>query len=137
MTREFCVFVLLGSLLTLVPSSAATFAAETAAWKAGVATVVITPDEPMWMAGYAARNKPSEGKVHELYAKALIQAGIFIDFINRTTDLSEAGGYDKQRGCDLPSKYSCYVSKTWMHSITSYREGSKISSEEYVLPSCS
>lgn len=40
-------------------------------WKAGVATAVITPEEPMWMAGYAARNKPSEGKVHDLHAKAL------------------------------------------------------------------
>jgi sugar phosphate isomerase/epimerase len=42
-----------------------------AGWKAGVATVVITPEEPIWMAGYAARNKPSEGKVHDLHAKAL------------------------------------------------------------------
>jgi len=42
-----------------------------AAWKAGVATTVITPEKSMWMAGYAARNKPSEGKVHELQAKAL------------------------------------------------------------------
>ncbi|MBP7050553.1 MAG: neutral/alkaline non-lysosomal ceramidase N-terminal domain-containing protein [Phycisphaerae bacterium] len=41
------------------------------AWKAGVARVVITPEQNMWMAGYAARNKPSEGKVHDLFAKAL------------------------------------------------------------------
>jgi neutral ceramidase len=41
------------------------------AWKAGVATVVITPEQPMWMAGYAARNRPSEGKVHDLHGKAL------------------------------------------------------------------
>jgi len=40
-------------------------------WKAGVARAVITPEQNMWMAGYAARNKPSEGKVHDLYAKAL------------------------------------------------------------------
>jgi neutral ceramidase len=40
-------------------------------WKAGAARVVITPTESMWMAGYASRNKPSEGKVHDLYAKAL------------------------------------------------------------------
>lgn len=40
-------------------------------WKAGVATVVTTPEQPMWMAGYAARTKPSEGKVHDLNAKAL------------------------------------------------------------------
>lgn len=41
-------------------------------WKAGVASVVITPDQSMWMAGYAARTKPSEGKVHDLHAKALV-----------------------------------------------------------------
>jgi neutral ceramidase len=40
-------------------------------WKAGVATVVTTPEQSMWMAGYAARTKPSEGKVHDLHAKAL------------------------------------------------------------------
>jgi len=40
-------------------------------WKAGVATVVITPEHSLWMAGYAARKKPSEGKVQELFAKAL------------------------------------------------------------------
>jgi neutral ceramidase len=39
--------------------------------KAGVAQVVITPNKPMWMAGYAGRKKPSEGKVQELFAKAL------------------------------------------------------------------
>ncbi|MHC4567864.1 MAG: neutral/alkaline non-lysosomal ceramidase N-terminal domain-containing protein, partial [Planctomycetota bacterium] len=40
-------------------------------WKAGVASVVITPEKSMWMAGYAARKAPSEGKVHDLWAKAL------------------------------------------------------------------
>ena len=40
-------------------------------WKAGMASTVITPDQPMWMAGYAARDKPSEGKAHDLNAKAL------------------------------------------------------------------
>ena len=44
---------------------------QPANWKAGAASIVITPDESMWMAGYAARNKPSEGKVHDLHAKAL------------------------------------------------------------------
>jgi hypothetical protein len=41
-------------------------------WKAGSARVDITPQEPMWMAGYGARNKPSEGAVHALWAKALV-----------------------------------------------------------------
>lgn len=40
-------------------------------WKAGLATTKITPDTLMWMAGYAARKKPAEGTLHDLYAKAL------------------------------------------------------------------
>ncbi len=40
-------------------------------WRAGVATMVITPEEPVWMAGYAARNRPAEGTLHDLKAKAL------------------------------------------------------------------
>jgi neutral ceramidase len=40
-------------------------------WKAGVAVQIITPDQPMWMAGYGNRNKPAEGKLTELYVKAL------------------------------------------------------------------
>jgi hypothetical protein len=56
-----------GMFLLLAPDS--TRAAE--GWRAGTARVAITPKEPMWMAGYAARNKPSEGAVHDLWAKAL------------------------------------------------------------------
>lgn len=41
------------------------------AWQAGVARVKITPDEPIWMAGYASRDKPSEGVRQDLFAKAL------------------------------------------------------------------
>jgi hypothetical protein len=40
-------------------------------WKAGAAVVTITPQESTWMAGYASRNKPSEGKFQDLFAKAL------------------------------------------------------------------
>ena len=40
-------------------------------WQAGVARVVITPEHPMWMAGYAARDHQSEGIMHDLWAKAL------------------------------------------------------------------
>ncbi len=46
--------------------------ADDADWKAGVATVTITPSQPMWMAGYAGRTKPSEGTLSELHAKALV-----------------------------------------------------------------
>lgn len=40
-------------------------------WKAGTARAIITPKESMWMAGYGGRTKPAEGKMHELWAKAL------------------------------------------------------------------
>jgi len=40
-------------------------------WKAGTATVAVTPQKLLWMAGYAGRKKPAEGKVQDLFAKAL------------------------------------------------------------------
>jgi neutral ceramidase len=43
-----------------------------AEWRAAVQTVNITPDEPMWMAGYAARKGPGEGRSTELHAKVLV-----------------------------------------------------------------
>lgn len=46
-------------------------AQEPTAWKAGAASVKITPEGPVWMAGYAARKKPSEGVASDLFAKAL------------------------------------------------------------------
>jgi hypothetical protein len=41
-------------------------------WKAGVARAVITPAEPMWLAGWAVRTEPSRGTLTDLYAKALV-----------------------------------------------------------------
>ena len=41
-------------------------------WKAGVAKVNITPQENMWLAGYAGRDHVSEGVLHDLWAKALV-----------------------------------------------------------------
>ncbi len=41
-------------------------------WQAGVAKTVITPREYMWMSGYASRTKPADGKIHDLWAKALV-----------------------------------------------------------------
>lgn len=43
-----------------------------AEWQAGLAAVKITPETPVAMAGYAARNHPSEGVITDLYAKALV-----------------------------------------------------------------
>jgi neutral ceramidase len=44
---------------------------KTTGWKAGVARVLITPEQSMWMAGYGSRKHPSEGTLVDLWAKAL------------------------------------------------------------------
>jgi len=42
-----------------------------AGWRAGVATIDITPRTSLWMAGFAARTQPSQGTSQPLHAKAL------------------------------------------------------------------
>ena len=41
-------------------------------WKAGVARVKITPEKSLWMSGYGSRDRPSEGTLHDLWAKTLV-----------------------------------------------------------------
>ena len=63
----------------------------------GLAQVKITPTEPIHMAGYASRNKPSEGVLADLYAKALAiedSAGqqavvLTVDVIGFSADVAE------------------------------------------------
>ena len=59
--------------LTAAPPAATAAPPDTTstAWHAGVARTVITPEQPMWMSGYGGRSKPAEGKVHDLWAKAV------------------------------------------------------------------
>lgn len=40
-------------------------------WNLGVSRVVITPPEPVWMAGYASRTKPAEGKASDLFVRGM------------------------------------------------------------------
>ena len=40
-------------------------------WKAGTAKAVITPKEPLWMAGYAGREHPADGTLHDLFVRVL------------------------------------------------------------------
>lgn len=60
----------LGAVL-LVAAGAVTAALAADGLKVGVGRTVITPKEPIWMSGYASRNRPSEGVLHDLWAKAL------------------------------------------------------------------
>jgi hypothetical protein len=75
-----------------------THAAEPASWKAGVAKINITPGHLMWMSGYAARTRPAEGKLTDLWAKALVleaptgRRGVLVtmDLVGIPRDLSVA-----------------------------------------------
>lgn len=44
---------------------------KTEGWKAGVAKINITPTESLWLAGYGARQRPSQGVISDLWIKAL------------------------------------------------------------------
>ncbi|MCA9136700.1 MAG: neutral/alkaline non-lysosomal ceramidase N-terminal domain-containing protein [Planctomycetales bacterium] len=59
-------------ITTLFVSLLAGFSAHAADWRAGVAKAKITPDEYMLMAGYGGRTDPADGKLTELWAKALV-----------------------------------------------------------------
>lgn len=46
--------------------------AADATWRVGTAQAQITPREFLWMGGFAARTKPAEGKLDDLWAKVLV-----------------------------------------------------------------
>jgi hypothetical protein len=79
-------------------------------WKAGVAVQKITPDAPMWLAGYASRNKPAEGTLTELYVKALAlqdpDGGRLVlltsDLVGLPRDLTDAVAAAVRKKTDLP-----------------------------------
>lgn len=45
---------------------------DTDMWTVGAASVRITPETPVWMAGYASRTGPSEGVLLDLHASAIV-----------------------------------------------------------------
>lgn len=67
-------------------------------WRAGVAKANITPGQPMWMAGYGGRDRPAEGKLTDLWAKALVLEDaerrravlVTLDLVGISRDLSES-----------------------------------------------
>lgn len=68
------------------------------AMKIGIGKAVITPESPVWMAGYAARKEPGSGKLHDLWTKALAiedDAGnrvviVTADIIGFSLDITDA-----------------------------------------------
>ncbi|MEW5979234.1 MAG: neutral/alkaline non-lysosomal ceramidase N-terminal domain-containing protein [Acidobacteriota bacterium] len=71
LTLRICAWLL--ALGLALPPSRGTSASTpiVATWKVGTAKVVITPASPFWLSGYASRKKPSQGKLQDLYLKAL------------------------------------------------------------------
>jgi len=57
-------------LLTLAAGAVIPAAANATPWRAGLATVDITPPLGVWMGGYAARKEPARGIAQPLHAKA-------------------------------------------------------------------
>jgi hypothetical protein len=85
-------------ILLIAFSTTQAFGGGAPTWKAGVAKVNITPEHLMWMSGYAARTKPAEGKLQDLWAKALVledpngrrAALVTMDLVGIPRDLSVA-----------------------------------------------
>src|SRR5437667_12744975 len=69
MRQIACQIVLLAGFLASVVSP---LQSQEADWKVGLARVKVTPPQPVFMAGYASRNKPYESVHDDLYAKALV-----------------------------------------------------------------
>src|SRR5689334_5556921 len=66
-------FIRVSFALIIVLMTSTTIRAQDAkTWRAGVAKTIITPKQYMWMSGYGGRTKPAEGKIHDLWAKALV-----------------------------------------------------------------
>ncbi|WP_164102321.1 neutral/alkaline non-lysosomal ceramidase N-terminal domain-containing protein [Candidatus Laterigemmans baculatus] len=108
------------SLLTLVVVFTATAEAE---WKAGVAEANITPTEPMWMSGYGSRNHPAEGKLTDLWAKALVMEDseghravlVTLDLVGIDRGISQRVGAALEERYGLPRR-SVALSTSHTHS---------------------
>jgi neutral ceramidase len=95
-------------VVTLVVSSNVAVCA--ANWKVGIARVEITPKQPVWMAGYAARVHPAEGTVHPLWAKALAledargERAVIVttDLLGLVRHVSDAVGTRVHRSTGIP-----------------------------------
>lgn len=74
-------------------------------WIAGVARHPITPQQPMWLAGYGSRDRPFEGVLQELWAKALVlEAGEGQRALLLTLDLVGIDRTLSSRICDELSR---------------------------------
>jgi len=69
--RRRHVFSLSVVLILLVSVSGRPLPAEEMIWNVGTARAKITPQEPLWMAGYGGRDHAAEGTLHDIWIKVL------------------------------------------------------------------
>ncbi len=119
------------ALLTVTPAIADTERdpqAQGANWKAGVASVVITPTDRLHMSGYAARKEPAEGTEQELFAKALAVEDtdghrlviVTLDLIGVTAELRSAVAVELEQKYQLSSR-SLLMNASHTHCGPDYR----------------
>lgn len=113
-------FLILSALLLLAATSRQVGADQ---WKSGLARIKITPEKPMYMMGYASRDKPATGTMTELWAKALALEDpngtravlIVIEVSNTYRDLSNRVCEQLSDKYGLPRR-SIAISATHTHS---------------------
>ena len=101
-TRRGFLGTLAGGLLTV---GSCRSGSQVDTWRAGVAAVDITPEDSLWMAGFAARTVPAQGVVLPLHAKALaVQASaqpaavlVTVDLLGLTARLTDRVALEVER----------------------------------------
>jgi hypothetical protein len=107
-------------------------------WKAGVGKVNITPQKYLWMSGYASRKQPAEGKLQDLWAKALVledgqgQRGVLVslDLIGMGRPLSQAVCKALQEDCGFAREQ---VALCFSHTHTGPVVGRNLASMHYSM----
>jgi len=95
------------ALLAAIPAPPAA-----AAMQAGVASIDITPQEPIWLGGFAARTRPSQGIPQHIFAKALAlrdESGatavlVTADLLGFTGELTSAVAVRAEREFQIPRR---------------------------------
>ena len=84
-----------------------------AGWRAGAAVADITPREPIWLAGYAARTRPSEAVRQPIHAKALaledesgaVSVVVTLDLVGIRREMTEPIAERASRELHIPREH--------------------------------
>ncbi len=129
--RHFCFLVI---FILINPITGFGQSQKKMIWKAGIASINITPTQSMWMAGYASRNHPSEGVRQDVWIKALAledqngQRGVMVsmDLCLLPKDLSD-------RVRDIIKKKYGLDKKQLILNVSHTHSGPSINPDDYVM----